>query len=69
MKNDFNLDEEREKRYSRLLEVQREEGLQKKYDLKPNILEVISIFIFILAVVFIIYSEVMNNSGGGLWVS
>ena len=67
MKNDFNLDEERKKSDSRLNKAEREEVLQKKYDFKPSFLEVISIFIFILAVTFIIYFELINNSGGRLW--
>ena len=69
MKNDFNLDEERKKSDSRLIKGDREDGLQKKYDLRLSVLEVISIFIFILAVGFIIYSELMNKGGGSFWVS
>jgi len=67
MKNDFNLDEERKKSDSRLIKGEREEGLKKKYDLKLKFLEVISIFIFILAVTFIIYSELINNGSGRPW--
>tara|TARA_Y100001958_G_C21138615_1_gene477917 strand:+ start:273 stop:482 length:210 start_codon:yes stop_codon:yes gene_type:complete len=58
MKNDFNLDEERKKSDAKLSRYENEDRAGKKYELKLNPLEITAILIFILAVSFIIYSEI-----------
>ena len=68
MKNDFNLDEERKKSDAKLSRYEKEDRAGKKYELKLNSLEITAILIFILAVTFIVYSEIGQRSSLVFWV-
>ena len=68
MKNKFNLDNERKKSESRLYKFEKEDQFGKKYDIKLNPFEVITILVFVLSFTFIIYLELNYKGGLSFWV-